>query len=109
MSIEDLNQHPSLATVTEVLQFLESKGYTLDFKFKENYLICESNHCILNPDEFEIVKIFRFEGMTNPADEEIVYAIESKLRNVKGVIVNAFGPDADPLSAEMIEKLRMAR
>ena len=107
MAIESLNQHPDLSTVTEVLQYLGDKGYNLNFKIKESYLICdEDQKCTLNPSEFEIDYIFRFEGATNPDDEEIVYALSSHLRDVKGVIVNAFGPNADSVSAEMIEKLR---
>jgi hypothetical protein len=43
--------------------------------------------------------------MTDPADNSVVYAIESD-NGTKGVLVNAYGVYADTLSADMITKLR---
>jgi hypothetical protein len=59
------------------------------------------------PAEFQISQVHRFEGMTNPADNTVLYAIEGK-HGDKGVLVDAYGAYSDPLSAAMIEKLRIA-
>jgi hypothetical protein len=58
------------------------------------------------PGEFEIVEVHRFEGDTDPADEAVVYAIQSK-HGEKGVLVNAFGVYSDRVSDELIEKLKV--
>jgi hypothetical protein len=64
-------------TLTAALTGLKAKGYTLDFNVAFDKLICRDNNVCLNPNEFEITAIHRFEGATNPDDEDVVYAVES--------------------------------
>jgi hypothetical protein len=94
-------------TVTGALQELKSRGYTVDFNIAFDKIICSDNNICLNPNEFEIVEIFRFEGDTNPSDEDVVYAIESKDGKVKGIMTSAYGMYAETISNEMIQKLSM--
>lgn len=94
----------SYDTVTEAISDLKARGYTLDFNLQVNALQCFNPDLNLEPEEFEIKAIYRFEGATNPSDEEIVYAIESKDGH-KGVFVNGYGPSADAVGAEMMKKL----
>src|SRR5580765_5045535 len=94
-------------TVTEAVQGLNARGYTINFNIAFDKLICSENKYCLNPDQFEIVEVHRFEGETNPSDEDVVYAVESKEGNLKGVITSAFGIYADPVSNVLIQKLAM--
>ena len=96
-------------TVVEALEGLKSRGYTLDFNIAFDNIICRENNICLNPNEFEITEVHRFEGSTNPDDEDIVYAIESKDGSIKGSITSAYGMYADTLSSEMIQKLAMQK
>jgi hypothetical protein len=95
----------SYETVTDALNGLKAKGYTLDFNLAFDKLICAQNEICLNPHEFEITAMFRFEGESNPSDEDVVYAVESKDGLLKGTISSAFGLYADTVSSEMIKKL----
>ena len=96
-------------TVSTALNSLKARGYTKDFNIAFDKLICnETNEC-LNPNEFEITEVYRFEGESNPSDEAVVYAIESNDGNTKGAIVNAYGPYADSMSDGMIQKLSIHR
>lgn len=70
-------------------------------------IICPNDNISLKPHEFEIVEVHRFEGESNPSDEDVVYAIESEDGKLKGVITSAFGPYADSMSNEMMQKLSM--
>ena len=97
----------SYETVTAALNGLRSRGYELDFNIAFDKLLCFRNNIALNPDEFEITEVYRFEGDSNPSDEDVVYAIESKQGNIKGVITSAFGMYADTVSSDMIKKLSM--
>jgi hypothetical protein len=94
-------------TVTAALAGLKAKGYTLNFNVSFDNIKCNEHNICLNPNEFEIVDVYRFEGDTNPSDEDVVYAVESKDGTVKGTITSAFGPYADSISNEMIQKLSM--
>ncbi len=95
----------SYETVTDALNGLKEQGYTLDFNIAFDKLICSQNEICLNPHEFEITAMYRFEGDSNPSDEDVVYAIQSKDGLLKGTISSAFGLYADTVSSEMIKKL----
>jgi hypothetical protein len=94
-------------TVTEALKDLKARGFTIDFNLAFDKISCPDNKVCLNPDEFEIAEFYRFEGDTDPGDENVVYAIESKDKKIKGIIMSAYGMYADTISNEMIQKLSM--
>jgi hypothetical protein len=93
-------------TVSAATNGLRERGYTLDFNLEENCIICSDT--TYDPENFEIVEVHRFEGNTDPADEAIVYAIESS-DGQKGVLVNGYGISANPLTSAMAKKLSMHR
>lgn len=93
-------------TVSAAISGLKQRGYEMDFNLEENCLVCAEGR--FGTDAFEIVEVHRFEGNTDPADEAVVYAIESGT-GIKGVLVNGYGISADSMDAEMIKKLSMQR
>jgi hypothetical protein len=52
---------------------------------------------------------FRFEGASNPSDSAILYAISSDSKNLKGLLVNAYGIYSEPVTDEMMEKLDLRK
>ena len=93
---------PAYDTVSQAVNELKQRGYTLDFNLKGNAIECKGQK--FNANDFEITEFHRFEGNSDPGDEAVVYAIESR-NGLKGVLVNAFGVYSEPLSDEMIKKL----
>lgn len=93
-------------TMAEALQGLKQRGYQIDFNLKADRIYCDKTPLSLQASEFEITEIYRFEGDSDPADEAVVYAIESR-KGEKGVLVNGFGPSADEIGEEMVEKLKV--
>lgn len=89
-------------TVTAAVNGLKQRGYTVDFNLKENCIVCHDDK--FNPEDFEITEVHRFEGNTDPADEAVVYAIESN-KGHKGILVNGYGISSDPMTNEMARKL----
>ena len=95
----------SYETVVEALAGLKAKGFTLDFTIILDKIFCAEMNLTLNPNDFEIQEFYRFEGDTNPSDEDIVFAIKSKDGQIKGCLSSAYGTYADGISAEMIKKI----
>lgn len=94
-------------TVTAALADLDRRGYNLDFNLTPEALECKSIDLLLMPEEFEIEEVYRFEGMTDPADSSVVYAIASNVGNLKGVLVDAYGVYAENVSPELLNKLKI--
>lgn len=94
-------------TASQAVNGLVKRGYTANFSIltEKECLICHSPALELSPDDFEIDEIYRFEGMTDPGDESIVYGISSKKHRIKGVVVNAYGVYADSAKSQIVQKL----
>ena len=95
----------TMTTVSQVLNHLKEEGYTVDFNLDDNCIICSGNSLKIHPDEFEVDKHYRFEGMSDPADEAVVYAISSPKHDLKGVLVNGYGIYSDAHTDEIIKTL----
>ena len=96
---------PDYDTVSVAINSLKERGYTTDFNLAFDKLICRETKVCLNPAEFEITEVYRFEGESNPSDEAVVYAVESKDGKIKGTITSAFGMYADSVNDAMLKKL----
>lgn len=92
-------------TLSQAVNDLQARGYTDDLTLHNECVICNGSNTALHPDDFSIDEFHRFEGESNPSDESIVYAISSAKHDVKGVLVNAFGPGASSLNQAMVAKL----
>ncbi|MBL7826182.1 MAG: phosphoribosylpyrophosphate synthetase [Saprospiraceae bacterium] len=93
-------------TVTEALDALRKQGYSEDMNLLSDCLECHGGALRLHPEDFHVDQYFRFEGMNDPSDAAIVYAISSEKHGIKGVIVNGFGISSEPLTNAMLEKLK---
>jgi hypothetical protein len=94
-------------TVTEAVNDLKKRGYTSDLSMEaeKDYLFEKSTGTQLSPADFAIDEVYRFEGMTDPGDEMIVYAISANDKNVKGIVVNAFGIYSSYRASKLVEHL----
>lgn len=99
----------SYETVSEAVNDLSKRGYTMEFLLKNDCLYCQTTQTELSPDEFSIDEVYRFEGITDPADETIVYAVSSTDGSLKGTLVDAYGTYADTASEELVSKLKINR
>lgn len=93
-------------TVTEALDDLRKQGFTRDYNLKPDCLKCQQDGIELHPADFDIVDVYRFEGMTDPGDSTVVYAVKEISTDRRGTLVDAYGPYAEAVSADMAEKLR---
>jgi len=96
---------PAYDTMVEALKDLKARGFTTDFNLAFDAIECRDTNVCLRPEAFEIVEHYRFEGDTNPSDSSILYGIQSKDGNMKGVLVSAYGVYSEAASDDMIRKL----
>jgi hypothetical protein len=93
------------ATVSEAITQLQNQGFTIDFNLKENSLV---HYYQKYGDCFEIVDVYRYEGNSDPADEAVVYAIESNT-GLKGILVAGFGISSDTATTEILKKISIKK
>ena len=53
-------------TLTDALNGLKKRGYSHEFRLNDKGIVDEDAGVTLAPDQFEIVEVYRFEGMSNP-------------------------------------------
>jgi hypothetical protein len=85
------------ATVSQALEELKEKGFTIDFNIQEKRIID-------SPDDFEIVHLYRYEGESDPGDEATVFGIKSSTGE-KGVFVAGLSTFADNSAALVLNEL----
>lgn len=73
-------------SVSKALDDLNEKGFNYDFNLHEEDIS-------KNPDKYEIVHVYRYEGDSNPDDEAIVFGIKSS-SGKKGVFVTGFAANS---------------
>lgn len=93
-------------TLSEAINDLAKKGYTFNFNVSKDCIHCAENNLQLQPDEFEIDEVYRFQEMSDIDNESILYAISSKELQVKGLLVNAYSIYADSALTKLIKKLK---
>ncbi len=93
-------------TLSQAISGLQGLGYTSDFNLRREWIECQSPSRRLMPDDFHVDEVHRFEGMTNPDDSSVLYAISSP-DGIKGLLVDAYGAYAEAVSPEMLKKLHI--
>ena len=58
----------------------------------------------IRPPDFHVDEVHRFEGMNNPDDSAILFAVKTHT-GVKGLLVDAYGAYTNSLSPEMVKRL----
>ena len=95
-------------TLSGQIDILRAKGYTEDFNLQQQCLECRDKDFKIFHDEFVVDKYFRFDVNSDASDQSIIYAISSEKHDVKGILINAYGIYAEPLTDEMLDKLKIS-
>lgn len=83
-----------MKTIVERMAALRKEGFTHDFTVKNAFLTFEESAVAYKPDSVKIISFYRFEGESDPADNSILYAIET-MDGLKGLLIDAYGTYAD--------------
>ena len=88
----------------EALQIEKTRGYETEFKLEDGKAHLQNNK--YSPAELTIVKIYRFEGETNPGDEAILYCINTSDAK-KGIIIDAYGAYSDSDFTDFLKQVKV--
>lgn len=81
-------------TLTACVNKVVKDGYTDTFKVTDRGLYSPAKERYFAPEEVHVLNFYRFEGESDPADNAIMYVIETD-SGLKGTIIDAYGPYSD--------------
>jgi len=93
-------------TMTEAIQDLTRRGFTSNFEFLNNAFRAMDSGKTFKADDLTIVEHHRFEGVSDPDDMSVVYAIEAS-DGTRGILVDAFGVYANPDLGAFLKNVKM--
>src|SRR5688500_6131859 len=84
-----------MTDLQKCMKKLEEQGYTDQFRVEKKYLQALTGaKKKYKPKDVQAVNFYRFEGITDPEDMSILYAIETT-DGCKGTLVDAYGHYSD--------------
>jgi hypothetical protein len=96
---------PSMNTLTERVNKEMKNGYTDNLKVTKQGLFSTARNKTYQPHEVRIIDFYRFEGESDPADNSIMYVIETT-DGVKGILIDAYGAYADETVNKFITEVQ---
>ncbi len=83
-------QRETYGTLSQATKALREKGFTDSFEWTEKGLKDLENEKVYQAGDLKIVGLHRFEGMSNPSDMSVLYAITCE-DGRKGTVISAYG------------------
>jgi hypothetical protein len=93
-----------MKTLSECLNSLLAAGFEAQFKATKEGLKSLTTEKVYVPEDIKISSFYRFEGESDPADNSIVYAIET-ITGEKGTLTDAYGAYSDVHVAKFIKEV----
>lgn len=93
-----------MKTLASCINKLVKDGYTEDFRIGEDGMLSLHGEKSYGPGQVHVLDFFRFEGASDPADNSILYAIETD-DGMKGTLTDAYGPYADSQVSKFMDQV----
>jgi hypothetical protein len=93
---------PYMNTLTACVNKMTRNGYTDNLTINKQGLFSIEKNKTYSPEDIKVIDFYRFEGQSDPADNAIMYVIETD-DGVKGMIVDAYGHYADDSVARFMK------
>lgn len=119
MNIENNNNDPNysqandrmtfMTDLDKCMNFLEEKGYTDQFRVEKKELVSlKESKKKYKPKDVKAVNFYRFEGISDPDDMSILYAIET-CDGTKGTLVDAYGRYSDEATSQFMQAVDISK
>ena len=93
-------------TLAGVMDELDRRGFTDHFRVVDGKLRALSQKQTFAADQVSIAEYYRFEGVSDPDDMAILYALETG-SGIRGTLADAFGVYSDPGVGAFIAEVRL--
>ena len=90
----------------EAVNNLQNRGYVYNFHYQDSSLQCSEFNEKLAAEDLLITEYYRFEGMSDPDDNSVIYALESK-QGHKGIIIDAYGTYSDETITAFLKNVKI--
>ena len=87
-----------------MIDALDNEGFTEHFGVRGDRLVGFESGTLFAASEVVIRRVERFEGISDPDDMSIVYAIESR-SGIRGTLTDAFGVYSNPVVSDFVGKV----
>jgi hypothetical protein len=84
-----------MLTMAGVMDDLQDRGYTEHFALRTGRLRGMDSGKVFGPEQVAVAELYRFEGVSDPDDMSILYALETR-GGLRGTLADAFGVYSDP-------------
>lgn len=92
---------PWMKSLSSCVNKMKEDGYKEDFQVTKKGLTNYDEDKFYGPHQLRIVNFYRFEGESDPADNSILYIIETDDGH-KGTLVDAYGAYSDSAVSKFI-------
>ena len=96
----------NMTDLEKCMNKLEADGYTDQYRVEKGRLHNLTHNKKYKPADVKAVNFYRFEGITNPDDMSILYAIETS-DGRKGTLVDAYGLYSDDETGEFMNQVQI--
>ena len=93
-------------TMSEAVSDLKQRGFSANFEYLNKTFRAVESGKTFGTGDLTIVEHHRFEGVSDPDDMSVIYAIEAK-DGTRGTIVDAFGTYANPDLGTFLKNVKM--
>jgi hypothetical protein len=104
MIVNENNSQPYMKSLSTCLNKMISDGYEEDYKVTERGLESLQKGKVYKPEQVQIINFFRFEGMSDPDDNAILYVIETD-DGGKGTVIDGYGIYNEPRIAGFMKEV----
>lgn len=103
---EPKDKMSEMTDLEKCLNQLEEEGYQAQFRVEKGKLVDLTNNKKYKPRDVKAVNFYRFEGVSNPDDMSILYAIETS-DGSKGTLIDAYGLYSDDDTGEFLKLIEI--
>jgi hypothetical protein len=99
----------TMETLAEAVERLRRAGFDDSFRPEGHALRALTADRRFQPEDLVVEDIVRFEGVSDPDDEAILFALRTRSGDVRGTWATSYGPSLPSDEAELLRELGRSR